>query len=76
MRNYNITDKTGLIAGIRVVGDDDDVMLIESGGVMIRMPASDISVYSRSTQGVRVMKLEEGSTVIDVERMDKDEDEV
>ena len=75
MRNYNITDKTGLIAGIRVVGDDDDVMLIESGGVMIRMPASDISVYSRSTQGVRVMKLEEGSTVIDVERMDKDEDE-
>ena len=76
MRNYNITDKTGLIAGIRVVGEDDDVMLIESGGVMIRMPASDISVYSRSTQGVRVMKLEEGSTVIDVERMDKDEDEV
>jgi len=75
MKNYNITSKTGLVAGIRVVGEDDDVMLIESGGVIIRMPASDISVYGRSTQGVRVMRLEEGSTVIGVERTDKEEDE-
>lgn len=75
MKNYNITPKTGLVAGIRVVGDEDDVMLIESGGVIIRMPASDISVYGRSTQGVRVMRLEEDSTVIGVERTDKDEDD-
>ncbi len=74
MKNYNITAKTGLVAGIRVVGEDDDVMLIESGGVIIRMPASDISIYSRSTQGVRLMRVEDGSSVIGVERTEKEEE--
>ena len=76
MKNYNLTEKTGLVAGIRVVGEDDDVMLIENGGVIIRMAASDISIYSRATQGVRVMRLEEGNSVIGVERTEKEpEDE-
>ena len=59
-----------------MVGEDDDVMLIENGGVIIRMAASDISIYSRATQGVRVMRLEEGNSVIGVERTEKEpEDE-
>ena len=70
LKNYNITEKTGLVAGCRVVGEDDDVMLIESGGVIIRIPASSINVYKRDTQGVIVMRVEEGNQVVSVERID------
>ena len=45
-------------------------MLIESGGVIIRIPASDVNVYKRDTQGVIVMRVEDGSRVIGVERLD------
>ena len=67
LKNYNLTAKTGRVAGVAVVGDDDDVMLIESGGVLIRMAASDINIYKRDTQGVILMRLEEGSRVISLE---------
>ena len=71
LKNYNITDKTGLVAGCRVVGEDDDVMLIENGGVIIRIPAASINVYKRDVQGVIVMRIEEGNQVVSVERIDK-----
>ena len=45
LKNYNITAKTGRIAGVAIVDDEDDVMLIENGGVLIRMAAADINVY-------------------------------
>ena len=51
LKNYNITAKTGRIAGVAIVDDEDDVMLIENGGVLIRMAAADINVYKRDTQG-------------------------
>ena len=70
LKNYNITDKTGLVAGCRVVAEDDDVMLIENGGVIIRIPAASINVYKRDVQGVIVMRLEEGNQVVSVERID------
>ena len=70
LKNYNITDKTGLVAGCRVVAEDDDVMLIETGGVIIRVPAASINVYKRDVQGVIVMRLEEGNQVVSVERID------
>ncbi len=70
LKNYNLTDKTGLVAGCRVVGEEDDVMLIETGGVIIRIPASNINVYKRDVQGVIVMRLEEGNQVVSVERVD------
>ena len=75
LKNYNITAKTGNIAGCRVVGEDDDVMLIENGGVIIRIPASSINVYKRDTQGVIVMRIEEGNQVVSVERIDPVEEE-
>ena len=75
MKNYNITAKTGKVAGVRVVSDEDDIMLIETGGVIIRMAASDINVYKRDTQGVIVMRVEEGNRVIAVERADREPDE-
>ena len=76
LKNYNITDKTGLVAGCRVVAEDDDVMLIETGGVIIRVPASSINVYKRDVQGVIVMRLEEGNQVVSVERIDSIAEEV
>ena len=69
LKNYNITAKTGHIAGVAIVDDSDDVMMIESGGVLIRMAAADINVYKRDTQGVILMRIEQGSRVISVERL-------
>ena len=77
LKNYNITPKTGNVAGCRVVSDTDDVMLIENGGVIIRIPASSINVYKRDVQGVIVMRIEEGNQVVSLERVEKvDEEEV
>ena len=75
LKNYNITPKTGNVIGCRVVGEGDDVMLIESGGVIIRMPVSDINIYRRDTQGVILMRVEEDSQVIGVERVDGQDSE-
>ena len=75
LKNYNITSKTGNIAGCRVVGDKDDVMLIENGGVIIRIPASSINVYKRDTQGVIVMRIDEGNKVVSIERVEQEEEE-
>ena len=77
LKNYNITPKTGNVAGCRVVSDSDDVMLIENGGVIIRIPAASINVYKRDVQGVIVMRIEEGNQVVSLERVEKvDEEEV
>ena len=73
LKNYNITAKTGPVAGCRVVGENDDVMLIENGGVIIRIPASSINVYKRDVQGVIVMRIEEGNQVVSVERVENEE---
>ena len=70
LKNYNITAKTGIVAGCRVVGENDDVMLIENGGVIIRVPAASINVYKRDVQGVIVMRIEEGNQVVSLERVE------
>ena len=75
LKNYNITAKTGLVAGCRVVGEEDDVMLIETGGVIIRTPASSINIYKRDVQGVIVMRVEEGNQVVSVERVEAEAEE-
>ena len=70
LKNYNITAKTGAIAGCRVVGETDDVMLIESSGVIIRIPANTINIYKRDVQGVIVMRIEEENRLVSMERVD------
>ena len=75
LKNYNITEKTGIVAGCRVVKDTDDVMLIENGGVIIRVPAASINVYKRDVQGVIVMRVEEGNKLVSVERVEREETE-
>ncbi len=73
LKNYNITAKTGLVAGCCIVGEKDDVMLIENGGVIIRVPASQINVYKRDVQGVIIMRIEEGNKLMGVERVESEE---
>ncbi len=74
LKNYNITEKTGKIAGCRVVSDTDDVMLIENSGVIIRIPAASINVYKRDVQGVIVMRIEEGNQLVSMERIESEEE--
>ena len=74
LKNYNITAKTGNVAGCRVVGENDDVMLIENGGVIIRIPASSINIYKRDVMGVIVMRVEEGNKVVSLERVENIEE--
>ena len=75
LKNYNITPKTGNVAGCVIVDDGDDVMLIENGGVIIRVPASSINVYKRDVQGVIIMRLPEGNKLVSLERVPSDQEE-
>ena len=70
LKNYNITPKTGSVAGCRVVAETDDLMVIENGGVIIRTPVSNINIYKRDVQGVIVMRIEEGNKVVSIERVE------
>ena len=72
---YKITEKTGLIAGMSVVTNDDDVILITTEGVIIRMDVAEISEFGRVTQGVRVMKLDDGVKIKSIERTQKEEED-
>jgi len=73
LKNYNVTDKTGCVADIKVVDDDDDILIVSDDGTIIRMAAETISVYSRATQGIRLMRLSEGGKVISIARTEKEE---
>ena len=75
MKNYNITDKTGPVAAVKVVHDSDDVLVVSDDGVIIRMEADGISELGRATQGVRIMRLSEGARVISVALTDRAESE-
>ena len=70
LKNYNITPKTGKVAGCRVVSETDDIMMIENGGVIIRVPAASINVYKRDVQGVIIMRIEEGNQLVSLERVE------
>ena len=72
---HNLTEKTGLLAGIISVDDEDDIMVITNEGIIIRTPASDVSVYSRTASGVIVMRLEEGQSIVNVTKTAKEPEE-
>jgi len=67
VKNMKITDKTGKVVGIRKVSDEDDVIIVTTQGISIRIPAKTISVMGRATQGVRLIRLEEGDKVATLE---------
>ena len=74
MMTYRVSDETGNIAGMKIVDADDDIMLITSEGVIIRMESEEISTYGRVTKGVRLMRLADGVKILTVESVKKDEE--
>ena len=72
---YKTTEKTGHIVGIKVVTDDDDVMIITNNGIIIRINVKDISVLGRNTQGVTLMRTHEGGRVVSIAKLVTEEDE-
>ena len=63
---YKISEKTGKVAGIHVVDDSNDIMLITSEGTIIRMAAADINTLGRATKGVTMMRMDEGVKIVGV----------
>ncbi|MBQ2095706.1 MAG: DNA gyrase subunit A, partial [Firmicutes bacterium] len=68
-------DKTGYLVGAMTVQDDDEVFLINSDGIIIRIEASDVSRLGRTTQGVRIMKVEEETEIVAMAKSIREEDE-
>ncbi|MBR6689138.1 MAG: DNA gyrase subunit A [Clostridia bacterium] len=66
---YKTTEKTGHIIGVKVVTDNDDVMLITAAGVIIRIKVNDISVLGRNTQGITLMRTSEGGRVVNLAKL-------
>jgi DNA gyrase subunit A len=74
VKNYNCTEKTGKVAAVMGVLGDIDIMIIADDGTMIRTDVMSISTYSRSTQGVKVMRLSEAAKVTSIARAEKEEE--
>ena len=70
---YKITPKTGEIVGIRIAHEDDDVMMISNNGTIIRIKALEISILGRNTQGVTLMRTNDGSKVVSIETISEDD---
>lgn len=72
--NHKITEKTGLVVGIKVVKPGQELMLISSEGIIIRMEVDEISVFGRNTQGVRLMRIAENDKVVALAAVEKKSD--
>jgi DNA gyrase subunit A len=68
------TDRNGKVVSMRIVTDDDDLMLITDGGKLIRMPVDGVPTIGRNTQGVRLIRLEAEETVVAMERLAEKEE--
>ena len=75
MKNYNVTEKTGPVADVKMVRPGDDILVISNDGTIIRLAADSVSLLSRATQGVRVMRVLPGSRVISMEKTEPEAEE-
>ncbi|MCC8110239.1 MAG: DNA gyrase subunit A [Ruminococcus sp.] len=75
LHNYKVDEERGGVCGIKVVDETDDLMLISSDGVIIRLPVSQIRMMGRTAKGVRVMRVNDGQKVVAFTRMEKEEKE-
>ena len=71
---HNITEKTGLLAGILSVDDNDDIMIITDAGTLIRTHVASIPVHGRATGGVIVMRLSDDAKIVNFARVEKEEE--
>ena len=75
LKNYNVTAKTGKVCDVKMVYEQDDLLVVSDDGTIIRMAVSDISVLGRATQGVRVKVMTDESKVISIARLDPEPEE-
>lgn len=74
VKTLNITEKTGALIAIKGVTDTDDLMIINRSGIIIRMAVSDLRVMGRATQGVRLIKINDGDAIAAVTKVDVEEE--
>jgi DNA gyrase subunit A len=75
VKTINITDKTGNLIAIKVVQDDDDLMIINKSGITIRMNVDELRLMGRATQGVRLIRLDDDDEIASVAKVEVDEEE-
>ncbi len=75
VKTINITDKTGNLVGIKLVTDDNDLMIITKNGITIRMNVSDLRVMGRATQGVRLINIQENDSIAAVTKVDHEDEQ-
>src|SRR5436853_4526314 len=75
VKTINITDKTGVLIAIKNVKEKDDLMIINKSGIIIRMPVEELRVMGRATQGVRLIRLEEGDSIASVAKVEVDDEQ-
>lgn len=76
VKTINITPKTGNLIAIKVVNENDDLMIINKSGILIRLSVSNLRVMGRATQGVRLINLRENDSIASVARVEVEEDEM
>ncbi len=74
MKCYKITEKTGNVVGVKAVNEDDEIMIINTDGIIIRMKCDGISVLGRITSGVKLINLKDGETVASIAKVRKGEE--
>ena len=74
IKTYNMSDKTGKIVGATMVNNEDELMLINSDGVLIRLRVDDISVFGRVTSGVKLMKTDDEVDVVSIAKINAEEE--
>lgn len=76
VKTLNITEKTGNLISIKNVTDDDDLMIINKSGIAIRMAVRDLRVMGRATQGVRLIRIDDGDEIAAVAKVDIEPDDI
>lgn len=74
IKTYNNSDKTGKLVGAEMVNEDDEIMIINSDGVLIRLKVSDISIFGRVTSGVKLMKTDDEVNVVSIAKINMEEE--
>jgi len=73
LKIHQLTEKTGDLTGVLLIGENEELMLITSEGVIIRLRAKDISTYNRVSQGVKLMNLNEGVSVVGIAKISEED---
>ncbi len=75
IKTYNISEKTGSIVGAEMVSEDDEMMIINSDGVLIRIKVNEISIFGRVTSGVKLMNVDEEVSIVSIAKITTDEED-